>query len=529
MSDATSSQSSELPDSSSQPLVSPETSKKLHLVEKLVGVPIGLLFFILVAFLLVRNDTVDPSLQPILRSVSAFMIAVLAGLLSGFVLVDYTSRNLKIRAGGSLGIFVIAYLFSPVTILQPLSMQQLLENAEQLPIIANRVDTRPHDVDMERELEKIQQRVEYGIVNVRPTSESESRQLALCKGILSNSKKDFVGTVYTLAGTNISNEPDPKLRNKIYRTLAEAYHGENRWEESLQMLSEIPNGKLTLLDEIRAAWCLKNSSLFEEALRKYDRLVDRYQHLVNGGETSVLDLSSVIGLRADLLSMLGEHETAIADFDRAIEMHRKHGGYCLDIARLLSNRALSLVKAGQSDLAEDDFVQAYELFKTALEGVRTKSPRKFIVAQEMARSLSTASIPIFNNGNRKLSEDFLNEALDLLRPHLSSQPVANRYFAAALVNRGVIQSTDNDLDEAIVSFSESIKMLEPFLTDSNNDVRRDLTLAYGNRADVFQKQQKFDIAIRDYRKSKELDGSGEFQAELTRRLDHLKAIVATDS
>jgi len=67
----------------------------------------------LFGFLLVRNEPVrDQTLVAVYRLLISVTVAILGGIIPGFLNFNWAGRGLAIRAGGALALFVIAFMAS---------------------------------------------------------------------------------------------------------------------------------------------------------------------------------------------------------------------------------------------------------------------------------------------------------------------------------------------------------------------------------------------------------------------------------
>lgn len=88
--------------------------------EKIVSVVVAVLIFLVVAWLVIRNQPFrDPNLVVILRIILSVAVAVLGATIPGFLRFDWKAKGLVIRSGGALSLFIISYIWSPAVIQAP--------------------------------------------------------------------------------------------------------------------------------------------------------------------------------------------------------------------------------------------------------------------------------------------------------------------------------------------------------------------------------------------------------------------------
>ncbi len=88
-----------------------------QLWERVVALSAALLWFGLVGFLVVRNQSLDANLVVLVRVILSLMAGVLGAMIPGILLVGIHGPGFKIRAGGALALFVISYFFTPEVML----------------------------------------------------------------------------------------------------------------------------------------------------------------------------------------------------------------------------------------------------------------------------------------------------------------------------------------------------------------------------------------------------------------------------
>lgn len=82
--------------------------------EKVVAYSTGMLFVVLIGYLVIRNEPfADPNLVVLLRIVLSLSVALLGATIPGILKVDFSAKGLTIRAIGALALFVIAFLLTP--------------------------------------------------------------------------------------------------------------------------------------------------------------------------------------------------------------------------------------------------------------------------------------------------------------------------------------------------------------------------------------------------------------------------------
>ena len=68
----------------------------------------------LAVFLLIRNQPIaDPRLFLVLRVVVSFSVAALGAIIPRFLELGWRGQGLAIRAGGSLALFVLTFVYTP--------------------------------------------------------------------------------------------------------------------------------------------------------------------------------------------------------------------------------------------------------------------------------------------------------------------------------------------------------------------------------------------------------------------------------
>jgi hypothetical protein len=81
--------------------------------EKIVAVVLAFLVFGLVAYLVIKNEPLQPETAVMLRIFISLAVSILGATIPGFLKVDLSTKGLTIRAAGALALFVITFFFSP--------------------------------------------------------------------------------------------------------------------------------------------------------------------------------------------------------------------------------------------------------------------------------------------------------------------------------------------------------------------------------------------------------------------------------
>jgi hypothetical protein len=97
------------------PMARTATKQENLQFDRIAATCAGLGIIGLVVFLLVRNEKIaDPRLFFALRVVLSFAAAVLGASIPGFLEIGWKSgRDLSVRAGGALALFVLTYVYTP--------------------------------------------------------------------------------------------------------------------------------------------------------------------------------------------------------------------------------------------------------------------------------------------------------------------------------------------------------------------------------------------------------------------------------
>ena len=218
----------------------------------------------------------------------------------------------------------------------------------------------------------------------------------------------------------------------------------------------------------------------KEKRKTCTEVIEHYTNALNQN----LELSPVYNNRGTAYKDIDEHDLAIADFEKAIQLNP-------DDAGAYSNRGAVYNNKGDFDLAIEDFDKAIRL-NPDYAGAYNNRGKAYndkgdfdcaIVDFEKAIELNPDEAEPYNNRGasyRKKGEvdraiiDF-NRAIQL-----------NRNYANAYNNRGNAYSKKDDYNRAIDDFTKTIQ-LKP------NDA-----IAYNNRGITYGEADKFDLAIQDF-------------------------------
>jgi len=146
---------------------------------------------------------------------------------------------------------------------------------------------------------------------------------------------------------------------------------------------------------------------------------------------------------------LGEHDRAIEDYDKAIELNKEY-------AEAYYNRGLAYAKLGKYDKAIEDFNKAIELNK------------------EYAKAYNNRGIAYAKQQKYNEAIKDYNEAIEL-----------NPDLAEAYYNRGLAYAEQQKYNEAIKDYDKAIKL------------NKDYAEAYGNRGFVYARLGKHERARED--------------------------------
>jgi len=91
-----------------------------------------------VLYLAVRNEPFrDPNLVVMVRTVLSMAVAILGATVPGFFHLGWSGKDLAIRAGGALALFVLTFLLTPGTVDQRMSSGTIEQRTFGGPAINN--------------------------------------------------------------------------------------------------------------------------------------------------------------------------------------------------------------------------------------------------------------------------------------------------------------------------------------------------------------------------------------------------------
>ena len=195
---------------------------------------------------------------------------------------------------------------------------------------------------------------------------------------------------------------------------------------------------------------------------------------------------NLLSLRATAHHRMGQNDDALADLDRAIELHSND-------AKLYNNRGFVRLGLEQFSAALSDFNRATELsdkFANAYNnrGLLFLAQKKYaeaIVEFDRAIKIDGNYIDAYNNrGFAELEEGQIEKALDDF--NLTIQ--LNNQYVNAFNNRGLLRARAGDFQNAVIDFTHAM-MLDPLNPKY-----------YQHRREVYLKQGAVDKAVADERK-----------------------------
>ena len=185
---------------------------------------------------------------------------------------------------------------------------------------------------------------------------------------------------------------------------------------------------------------------------------------------AALDPAAIYFYRGTAYSKKGEYDSAIADFNQAIQLNPKD-------AIAFNNRGNAYGKKGQYDYAIDDFSEAIQLNPKYTEafnnrGVAYNKQGEYDYTRRYAHVMAVSDLAI---------ADF-NQAIQL-----------NPKYAIAFNNRGLAYKDQGEYDRAIADYDRAIQ-LNP-----------KLALAFYNRGNAYDDKGEYDRAIADYNQAIQLN------------------------
>jgi hypothetical protein len=223
------------------------------------------------------------------------------------------------------------------------------------------------------------------------------------------------------------------------------------------------------------AHLLQQNNFPSRASIYYYRLIMEFQD-----ELSVIDSSTLNLNLAAMLIDTGEFLKAIerAEFGREelrIFLACDSEIYLEKQSKLLSTLSTANKKLGNLDLAEEQFIEANNLF----EGLEDKYPTKY---QSEIAQISNNAGELFHlmNKNEK-SQCYLEKALDIRRKLANENPLTNTtILIETLNNLFALEVKQNNFEKAAILFDETIEKCRNLVEQAPLIYRSDLALVLSN-------------------------------------------------
>ena len=264
----------------------------------------------------------------------------------------------------------------------------------------------------------------------------------------------------------------------------------------------------------------KEAKTLKEKQKAFKEVIEHYTNALDKD----LQLASVYNNRGNAYNNINEYDSAIADFDIAIQLEPNS-------AEAYHNRGNTYGKNGELDLALADFNKAMQIKPDDAETYsnqgnvhyRKREYDRAIIDYNKAIKLKPDYPEAYNNrGVAYREKGEFNLALENFNRAIELEP----NYAEAHNNRGNAYDKKNDVDRAIIDYNKAIELIPDYAEAHYNrgiahlhkrkfdlaikdfsktiEIKPDDVLAYNNRGMVYFRIDEFDLAIEDFTKGIEL-------------------------